>query len=247
METVDFGKFFTVYASEMRRGEGQFFASPNILERKFRDGVELYMARDEDDSGDKWFLTDITANSLVDALMQVRDVVGNHCNTLAESTGHPAEYTASDPLYRHFREAGLLYPLEPAGIFETKTWLGPYESLPKLISRVVGAQIWAMWTIAVLHALTKATGLDHMAALPPFPCAHFCRAAKGYKEWRKRQPQGTVMVEDEGAPAICGKPDVSRSSPRARVMRMAFDFLVSDVHLGYGGIGSSHSSPSPSF
>ncbi|KAF8594099.1 hypothetical protein BDV93DRAFT_565796 [Ceratobasidium sp. AG-I] len=182
MESVDFSKFFTVYTSEMRQGEGLFFASPSILERKFRDGVELYKVKPENSDKDEWCITSSAANALVDALLQVRDVVGNHCGTLAESTGHPAEYTVDDPLYRRFREIGLLYPLEPAGIFEIKTWEKGFPTLPDLVQKVVCAQIWAMWMIAVLHCLAKADDLDHMDILPPFPCAHFARAWKGYEK-----------------------------------------------------------------
>ena len=207
MESVDFSKFFTVYSSQMRQGEGLFFASPSILERKFRDGVEIYKAKVDDQ--DEWFVTSVTANALVDALLQVRDVVGNHCGTLTESTGHPDKFTVSDPLYRRFREVGLLYPLEPAGIFEVKTWEKGFPTLPDLVQKVVCAQIWAMWMMAVLHCLAKAEDLEHMDVLPPFPCAHFAHAWKGYEKWRMSQPEDKVLVQSDGAPSICGRPDVS--------------------------------------
>ncbi|KAG8725699.1 hypothetical protein FRC10_007943, partial [Ceratobasidium sp. 414] len=63
-------KWFTAYAPVMRRGEGLFFASPSILERKFRDEVEIFSAKLEDEDYSRWYLTSTSVAALLDACLQ---------------------------------------------------------------------------------------------------------------------------------------------------------------------------------
>ena len=177
LDSYEFSKVFTIYASEMCRGEGTFFGSPCILERKFRDGIEVI------EKDGIWYLTSTTISALVDALMQVRDLVGNVCGTLEDSVGHKDEYLFLDPLYSHFKEAGIMYPIEPEGIFETKHWEQPFASYDQMADQVVFAQIWAIGMMAALHALIKAQSKSHLEILPPFPCTHYNRAIAAFKAW----------------------------------------------------------------
>lgn len=211
LDSYEFCKAFTIYVGTVRRGEGDFFfASPHILERKFRDGIEIYHVEGDNGFPGEWFLTSTTAVSLVDALMQVRDVVGNACGTLEDSIGHEDEYSTSDPLYIQFRAAGVMYPFEPTGIFETKSWERSFATLPDLVEKVACAQVWAMWMIAALHALIGAQGHDHLAILPPFPCAHYNRAMGVYNEWMcESGSDGDFPVHVRDAPLHYGRLSVS--------------------------------------
>ncbi len=118
LQSAEVAKWFTAYAPVMRRGEGLFFASPSILERKFRDEVEIYSGQGALDDCPKWYLSTTSVCALLDALLQVRDAVGRVCGTLEEASGHLHEYDPGfSPLYRVFRENGIFYPMEPWGLF----------------------------------------------------------------------------------------------------------------------------------
>jgi hypothetical protein len=209
LESVAFAKYFIAYLPVIRQGEGLFFAGPNILERKFRDSIEVYK---EDDS-DKWFLTSATICALTDALLQVRDAIGQFCGTLNESKGSPGEYTSVDPLYRRFREMGLTWPLEPTGICSAKAWERSFDSLPDLLGKVSQAQVWGIWMMCVLHTLAKAEDRScqvHCSfELPPFPSAQMARAIHAYKEWRAANIGGYAVLDDDYAPQVCGDMNVS--------------------------------------
>lgn len=209
LESAAFAKYFVAYLPVIRQGEGLFFAGPNILERKFRDSIEIY----KDDGSNEWFLTSSTICALTDALLQVRDAIGRYCGTLSESKSSSGEYTNSDPLYRRFREMGLTWPMEPAGICSATAWGRAFDTLPDLLGKVSQAQVWGTWMICVLHTLAKAEGrccpVHFSFELPPFPAAPLARAMFAYREWREANIGGYATLEDDYTPQICGDINVS--------------------------------------
>ncbi|QRW05916.1 hypothetical protein RhiLY_11351 [Ceratobasidium sp. AG-Ba] len=80
MDSILWTKYFACLASKMRQGEYGFAASPFILERKFRDQIEIYYSKDHGRYPNGWYVGDGAAYSLVDALLQVRDAVGSYCS-----------------------------------------------------------------------------------------------------------------------------------------------------------------------
>ncbi|KAG9076100.1 hypothetical protein FRC06_009702, partial [Ceratobasidium sp. 370] len=207
LQAMELSKWFTTYAPVMRRGEGLFFASTSILERKFRDGVEIWSGQVEGDDYSKWFLSTSSVCALLDALLQVRDAVGHVCGTLEEAIGHLHEYDPGfSPLYRVFRETGIFYPMEPLGLFEKEFWSKGFESLDELVHAVVAAQIWANWMMAALHILADMQGQYPLEELPPFPCSQVAAARRSYMAWWQQRLPGEDVVPNWGAPIACGDP-----------------------------------------
>ncbi|KAG8725925.1 hypothetical protein FRC10_007768 [Ceratobasidium sp. 414] len=207
LQSQELAKWFTAYAPVMRRGEGLFFASPSILERKFRDEVEIFSAKLEDEDYSRWYLTSTSVAALLDACLQVRDAVGRVCGTLEEASGHLHEYDPGfSPLYRIFRENGILYPMEPLGLFEKDSWSKGFESLEDLVHTVTAAQIWANWMMAALHLLAELLGQHSLYKLPPMSCAQVAAAHRAYLAWEASRLPEQFMLPNWGAPVACGDP-----------------------------------------
>ncbi|KAG8684422.1 hypothetical protein FRC09_015395, partial [Ceratobasidium sp. 395] len=198
----------------MRQGEGLVYASPSILERKSRLGIELEHTVKED--GDTfWKLKPHAASALYDALLQVRHVVGTYCKTLEESEGHLLEWDPGfSPLYRKFREHNIVYPLEPVNMFISSFWDTEFDFFHDLVEAVVGAQIWALWMICTLHvyAATIDPYLRESVyeVLPPYPMVHYIKAADAYEQSSKDKVLHGQMpwANDYGVPMMSMNPEV---------------------------------------
>lgn len=183
-----YGRCFAAYRKKMGVGRGFFYLCPNILERKFREGIEI-VCHSEEDGWDEWSLSYPTIYALSDALEQVRDVVARFSGTME----HLSDYSSWSPLYSRFREAGIMFPIQPSFAFDDHFWEGKFSSLHSLNSAVLDVQIWAMWMMWSLHCLALWDGVDSRTAaytLPPTSCAHLAAA---------RQALAEVELENEGA------------------------------------------------
>ncbi|KAG8720624.1 hypothetical protein FRC09_009237 [Ceratobasidium sp. 395] len=208
LESVKLSNYFHSYAPVMRQGEGLVYASPSILECKFRLGIELEHTVKED--GDTfWKLKPCAQAALHDALLQVRHVVGTFCKTLEESEGHLLEWDPGfSPLNCKFRAADIVYPFEPVNMFLPNFWNTEFDFLHDLVEAVVGAQIWGLWMICTLHVYAATTD-PYMResvydALPPYLMVHYMKAAEAYDELSKDKVSHGLMpwVNDYGVPLI---------------------------------------------
>ncbi|QRW04571.1 hypothetical protein RhiLY_03570 [Ceratobasidium sp. AG-Ba] len=122
MDSILWTKYFACLASKMRQGEYDFAASPFILERKFRDQIEIYYSKDHGRYPNGWYVGDGAAYSLVDALLQVRDAVGSYCSDGSYDLAYEYEdFTEDSPLYKRFRDA-IAFPIEPERV--SAWWTG---------------------------------------------------------------------------------------------------------------------------
>ncbi|QRV83041.1 hypothetical protein RhiJN_11057 [Ceratobasidium sp. AG-Ba] len=171
-DSIMVSKLFACIAAHMRQGEGKFGSSANILERKFRDGLEIYFGKEEGWYREGWYLMDGANFALVDALLQVRDAVGTYCNDSSLAESYDLEdFSGNGPLYERFRKAGIAFPLEPEKGFDCEDWRVPRASMADLIFDVVRSQIWGLQMICSLHSLAQFEGRLKQAVLPSFPCA----------------------------------------------------------------------------
>ncbi|KAG9080321.1 hypothetical protein FRC06_006785 [Ceratobasidium sp. 370] len=144
LQAMELCKWFTTYAPVMRRGEGMFFASTSILERKFRDGVEIWSGQVEGDDYSKWFLSTSSVCALLDALLQVRDAVGRVCGTLDEASGHLHEgFDSLDELVKVVTAAQIWANWMMAALHVLAEMQGQYpleELPPRPCSQVAAAR-----------------------------------------------------------------------------------------------------------
>jgi hypothetical protein len=178
MMATQYANILQAYGPYYCGQDSGFFMSPSILERKFRVGVEVYTV--EQDGGMFWYLATSTIHSLVDAMLQVRDLVGNFCHTME----HIDNYDPGSPLYGALQEARITYPAEPSRVnpyyrpgtpFQTEFWEPNFSSKEELDCMVAHCQLWAMGMIVALHCLSLYNGrCAHCIPmdLPPWPCGH---------------------------------------------------------------------------
>lgn len=177
MLSLHYGKCFSAYGKTLLGAtDGLFYHSPNILERKFRNGIEYYQVI-HTDGWEEFRLTHTSVMALIDGLEQVRDVVGRYCDSMA----HIEDYSPWSPLYNRFRESSVAYPLEPLHTFEPNWWSGSFSSETELQQAITKVQVWAMWMIAALHCLALYDGKDNLE-LPPLSCAHLAAAQHAWHE-----------------------------------------------------------------
>lgn len=182
-----YGKIFPAYHKVLEKGDGLFYAAPNILERKFRDGIEMFIERDENGE-EVAYLANSTVSALLDALEQVRDVVGRFCGTME----HIANYSCTSPLYKRFGETGIVYPPEILHMWDTAFWKS-YFTPHDLSVAITKVQIWAMWMTMALHCLGMYEGSKNPYLLPPIPCGHLHLAEKVWKEDQEEAKRGRFM------------------------------------------------------
>ncbi|QRV97013.1 hypothetical protein RhiJN_25032 [Ceratobasidium sp. AG-Ba] len=205
-DSIMVSKLFACMAAHMRQGEGKFASSANILERKFRDGIEIYYGKEEGPYREGWYLMEGANLALVDALLQVRDAVGsyNSDSSLAESYDQD-NFSGNGPLYERFRKAGIAFPLEPEKGFDAEDWRVPRATMADLIFDVVRSQIWGLQMICSLYSLAQFEGRLKMAVLPSFPCAMVHTAQGCYDSYRRTYCPGEWLEPDEhGVPATWG-------------------------------------------
>ncbi|QRV72262.1 hypothetical protein RhiJN_00276 [Ceratobasidium sp. AG-Ba] len=205
-DSIMVSKLFACIAAHMRQGEGKFGSSANILERKFRDGIEIYFGKEEGWYREGWYLMDGANFALVDALLQVRDAVGTYCNDSSLAESYDLEdFSGNGPLYERFRKAGIAFPLEPEKGFDCEDWRVPRASMADLIFDVVRSQIWGLQMICSLHSLAQFEGRLKQAVLPSFPCAMVHAAQGCYDRYRHTYCPGEWLEPDEhGIPATWG-------------------------------------------
>ncbi|KAG9082108.1 hypothetical protein FRC07_014306, partial [Ceratobasidium sp. 392] len=175
VDSVHFSKCMMFLAAIMRQGEGGIFSSPYILERKFRLSVEIGECKSDPMYKDGFYLKDLAIYSLVDALLQVREVVNLFTNGLEEAETAENFCARTSPLYVPLLLSGIHFPHEPDFGFTVKDWHKVYPNLSDLIVDVVRLQIWGLWTIVALHCFVAAQGKhkspEDQRRLPPFPGA----------------------------------------------------------------------------
>jgi hypothetical protein len=169
------GRACMAYSKKYREEPStQAYLSPFILERRFREEIEVF--HEPFDGIEKWFLAESTIHSLTDALEQVRDCVGRYCGTM----DHIFTYGPDSPLYSRLRDCGILYPSEPENVLNPIWWQAQrFNSLELLHTEVCHAQLWGQWMIHALYCLGIYDGLDvrkDMDKLPPCSLYHLCRA-----------------------------------------------------------------------
>ena len=132
----------------LKKGEGLAYQSPSILERSLRPNIEIFLER-ADDKCYYAFATPV-ASAIVDALLQVRDVIGHVCKT----EEHLYDTTQTSDLYRPLRDHRICFPNEPyAAIFRRSFWERRFITLTSLQNHWVQIQQWAMGMVVALHCL----------------------------------------------------------------------------------------------
>jgi len=187
---------FKAYEKIMGQGEGAFNFSPNILERKFREGIEVSCKRDED-GWEEWVFAKATVTAMIDALEQVRDVVGQVCGT-QEGLG---DYSAWSSLYSRFRGTGLNYPFEPRHAFDLDWWYSTFNSFREMEEGVIQVQIWAMGMLWALRSLAVYEGVPPGTVsriLPPVSCAHWNAAQAARAAEQEEEERRLERIREEG-------------------------------------------------
>ncbi|QRW10159.1 hypothetical protein RhiLY_09158 [Ceratobasidium sp. AG-Ba] len=207
MDSILWTKYFACLASKMRQGEYDFAASPFILERKFRDQIEIYYSKDHGRYPNGWYVGDGAAYSLVDALLQVRDAVGSYCSDGSYDLAYEYEdFTEDSPLYKRFRDANIAFPIEPEKGFSMVDWQAPFESFPEVVAAVVCLQMWGLHMTCCLHALVHYEGNTGGGNLPPFPHCAFIEGKKAFDDYTRTScPSWWQEPDPEGVPKMWGK------------------------------------------
>ncbi|QRV83345.1 Retrotransposable element Tf2 protein [Ceratobasidium sp. AG-Ba] len=206
MDSILWTKYFACLASKMRQGEYDFAASPFILERKFRDQIEIYYSKDHGRYPNGWYVGDGAAYSLVDALLQVRDAVGSYCSDGSYDLAYEYEdFTEDSPLYKRFRDANIAFPIEPEKGFSMVDWQAPFESFPEVVAAVVRLQMWGLHMTCCLHALVHYEGNTGGGNLPPFPHCAFIEGKKAFDDYTRTScPSWWQEPDPEGVPKMWG-------------------------------------------
>ncbi|QRW02824.1 hypothetical protein RhiLY_01823 [Ceratobasidium sp. AG-Ba] len=210
MDSILWTKYFACLASKMRQGEYDFAASPFILERKFRDQIEIYYSKDHGRYPNGWYVGDGAAYSLVDALLQVRDAVGSYCSDGSYDLAYEYEdFTEDSPLYKRFRDANIAFPIEPEKGFSMVDWQAPFESFPEVVAAVVRLQMWGLHMTCCLHALVHYEGNTGGGNLPPFPHCAFIEGKKAFDDYTRTScPSWWQEPDPEGVPKMWGNDEV---------------------------------------
>src|SRR6266516_6087609 len=150
----------------LKKGEGLAYQSPSILERSLRPNIEIFLER-ADDKCYHAFATPV-ACAIVDALLQVHDVVGHICKT----EEHLYDTTQTSDLYRPLRDNRISFPNEPYGaMFQRSFWECRFTTLTSLQNHWVQVQQWALGMVVALHCLSLYNGnmlKGNLRYLPPF-------------------------------------------------------------------------------
>ncbi|QRV83578.1 hypothetical protein RhiJN_11594 [Ceratobasidium sp. AG-Ba] len=210
MDSILWTKYFACLASKMRQGEYDFAASPFILERKFRDQIEIYYSKDHGRYPNGWYVGDGAAYSLVDALLQVRDAVGSYCSDGSYDLAYEYEdFTEDSPLYKRFRDANIAFPIEPEKGFSMVDWQAPFESFPEVVAAVVRLQMWGLHMTCCLHALVHYEGNTGGGNLPPFPHCAFIEGKRAFDDYTRTScPSWWQEPDPEGVPKMWGNDEV---------------------------------------
>lgn len=176
----EWGKIFPAYERQWLKDDSMFMLSPHILERKLRDGIEIFGEK-VGNGREIWTLATSTSSALADALLQVRDLVGRYCGTML----YINNYGYWSDLYSEFRNAGIDYPAEPILCFDFKYWTSPFGSYDDLNKAITKAQVWGMHMILVLQCFAVYQGVPRPTdILPGIACAHIERAKKAFQAQR---------------------------------------------------------------
>ncbi|QRW02822.1 hypothetical protein RhiLY_01821 [Ceratobasidium sp. AG-Ba] len=210
MDSILWTKYFACLASKMRQGEYDFAASPYILERKFRDQIEIYYSKDHGRYPNGWYVGDGAAYALVDALLQVRDAVGSYCSNGSYDLAYEHEdFTEDSPLYQRFRDANIAFPIEPEKGFSMVDWQTPFEDFSEVVAAVVCLQMWGLHMICCLHALVHYEGNTAGGNLPPFPHCAFIEGKKAFDDYTRTScPSWWQEPDPEGIPKMWGNDEV---------------------------------------
>ncbi|QRW11109.1 hypothetical protein RhiLY_10108 [Ceratobasidium sp. AG-Ba] len=179
--------------------------SANILERNFREGIEYYKVKNEAatswDEMDTWHVAPDCIGAMIDALLQVRDQVAKYVK-YEEKFGNPhLEFGPNATLYTKFRQAGIIYPLEPNGMFDKDFWAKGFNSERFLKGYVTLCQIWAIWMQLSLDLIMRYDGaVDNRAErMMGWSCLyHLIHVA--WEDWKKVHNWMTTNPLDLRAP-----------------------------------------------
>ncbi|KAJ1302392.1 hypothetical protein OPQ81_002710 [Rhizoctonia solani] len=147
------------------------YNSPNILERKFYLGAEIFSECYKEGGvvKDHFYLTDTASPALSDALHQVHKVVAKYVNY----PDFEFQFAGSQnsPLYHHFEDMGIAYPEEPKHIDYNYMIVTYWSTLHEVQDYVAECQVWAMFMISALHLIGMANedNLQEVSKIPsPF-------------------------------------------------------------------------------
>ncbi|KAB5587698.1 hypothetical protein CTheo_8860 [Ceratobasidium theobromae] len=202
--------------------------SPNILERIFRPNLEYevlhhyWHAEDEEPLVQETYrIKSWAVSALVDACLQVRDVVADYCGT----SQHKDSYGPFSLLYQKFIYAGIKYPREPTYIFDEMYFQDEYDTLDRLVNHVHSAQLWGIFMITALHCLALYDGLppcELRSQLPDLPMsqlvlarnASFAKQLKVHSDWDEYHLAGHGYVpEAPGSHSPCNSSPLNLPAP----------------------------------
>ncbi|QRV96727.1 hypothetical protein RhiJN_24745 [Ceratobasidium sp. AG-Ba] len=184
--------------------------SANILERNFHEGIEYYRQKDETattwEEMDTWHVAPDCIVAIIDALLQVRDQVARYVKYEPNPQNSHLEYGPNAILYTKFRQAGIIYPLEPNGMFDKDFWAKGFSSERFLKGYVTLCQIWAIWMQLSLDLVMRYDGVidNRPQRMMTWSCLyHLIHVA--WKDWTKVHNWMITNPLDLCAPVASGE------------------------------------------